>query len=71
MLSHCCRRQVAGTVRGITAVQLDTKLPGVDLHLLEAALGPAADARARLLAALKEAVDAYESGVCLCLCVCV
>jgi polyribonucleotide nucleotidyltransferase len=42
-------------------VQLDTKLPGVDLHLLEAALAPAAAARARILSAMEGAVKAFES----------
>jgi len=56
--------QVAGTSRSITAVQLDTKLPGVDLHLLTAALAPAAAARQHILASLEVAVKAYESSEC-------
>lgn len=56
--------QVAGTSRGITAVQLDTKLPGVDLHLLTAALAPAAAARQHILTAMEAAVKACESSEC-------
>lgn len=52
--------QVAGTSEGITALQLDTKLPGVDLHLLEAALPAAAAARQKLLASMSDAIDEYK-----------
>lgn len=63
--SVCCvLLQVAGTQGGITAVQLDTKLPGVDLHILEAALRPAAAARRKILAAMEAAVKVYESSEC-------
>lgn len=55
--------QVAGTASGITAAQLDTKLPGVDLHLLEAALPAAAAARRELLEQMKAAVGQYEASL--------
>lgn len=55
--------QVAGTAKGITAVQLDTKLPGVDLHLLAAALEPAAAACKQLLQHMNAAVAEYEQGL--------
>eukprot|EP00879_Flechtneria_rotunda_P008695 GHRR01009108.1.p1 GENE.GHRR01009108.1~~GHRR01009108.1.p1 ORF type:complete len:463 (+),score=236.49 GHRR01009108.1:91-1389(+) len=55
--------KIAGTLRGITAVQLDTKLPGVDLHLLEAALPAAAAARQQLLTAMSSAAASYESSL--------
>jgi polyribonucleotide nucleotidyltransferase len=44
-------------------VQLDTKLPGVDIALLNAALEPAAAARQQLLLALSAAVASYEAGL--------
>jgi polyribonucleotide nucleotidyltransferase len=62
-LYHLPSPQVAGTSRGITAVQLDTKLPGVDLTLLAAALEPAAAARQQLLQAMAAAAAAYEAGL--------
>jgi polyribonucleotide nucleotidyltransferase len=55
--------QVAGTAQGITAVQLDTKLPGVDISLLNAALEPAAAARQQLLQAMAAAAAGYEAGL--------
>lgn len=63
----CCMvslSQVAGTAGGITAVQLDTKLPGIDLHLLEAALTPAAEARAKLLASMEDALQTFTASEC-------
>jgi polyribonucleotide nucleotidyltransferase len=57
--------QIAGTKNGLTAVQLDTKLPGVDLHLLEAAMKPAAAARRKILAAMESALNTYESSKCV------
>ena len=58
--------QVGGSAAGITCVQLDTKLPGVDLDIIAAALAPAAAARRQILAAMEAAVKDYESGVCVC-----
>jgi polyribonucleotide nucleotidyltransferase len=52
--------KVAGTAVGITAVQLDTKLPGVDLEVLVAALKPAARARVQLLREMEGAVECWE-----------
>lgn len=44
-------------------MQLDTKLPGVDLALLEAALAPAAAARRQLLAKMSAAAVEYEGSL--------
>jgi polyribonucleotide nucleotidyltransferase len=55
--------QVAGTAQGITAVQLDTKLPGVDIAVLNAALEPAAAARQQLLQAMAAAAASYDAGL--------
>jgi hypothetical protein len=63
--SSCYALQIAGTKIGLTAVQLDTKLPGVDLHLLEAALKPAAAARHTILTAMDSALKTYESSECV------
>ncbi|CAI5535846.1 unnamed protein product [Closterium sp. Naga37s-1] len=41
--------KIAGTRRGITAIQLDIKLPGVPLPVLCAALDPALTARSRII----------------------
>ncbi len=53
--------QVAGTRQGITAIQLDTKLPGLDVELLVAALTPAAAARHKLLDAMEAALATAEA----------
>jgi len=50
--------KVAGTQKGITAVQLDLKVPAVSLDLLRQAFGKARDARLRVLAMMKEALPA-------------
>ena len=55
--------KIAGTAVGITAVQLDTKLPGVDLEVLVAALKPAVRARVQLLGEMEGAVGGYEMEV--------
>eukprot|EP00850_Spirogloea_muscicola_P023230 SM000340S12920 [mRNA] locus=s340:51712:57187:+ [translate_table: standard] len=45
--------KIAGTRGGITAVQLDLKLPGVPLAVVAASLAPAATARAAILDAME------------------
>jgi hypothetical protein len=52
--------KVAGTQSGITALQLDTKLPGLPVALLADALQPAAAARRKILATMAAALTAYE-----------
>lgn len=52
--------QVAGTRGGVTALQLDTKLPGLPLPLLIDALAPAAAARAQIISCLEAALAAHE-----------
>lgn len=49
--------KVAGTRQGVTAVQLDTKLPGVPVHWLIEALQPAREARLKLLQLMEQAVQ--------------
>jgi hypothetical protein len=56
------RRQVAGTRGGITAVQLDTKLPGLPVALLADALAPAAAARSQIIGRMEAALERYEAG---------
>ena len=52
--------KVAGTSDFITALQLDTKLDGIDSELLKAALGQARDARLVILDVIEETIDAPE-----------
>lgn len=44
--------KVAGTDKGITAIQLDVKIPGLTLEICEATLGCAKTARTQILAAM-------------------
>jgi hypothetical protein len=55
--------KVAGTAAGITALQLDTKLPGLPLALVTAALGPAAGARRQVLGVMEGAWAAWEVAI--------
>ena len=41
--------KIAGTRQGVTAIQLDVKLPGVPPHILWEALAPAQHARCHIL----------------------
>jgi hypothetical protein len=50
--------KVAGSRRGLTAVQLDMKVPGLPPGLLAEALVPARAAREALMAAMEAAVEA-------------
>ncbi|MDN6794526.1 MAG: polyribonucleotide nucleotidyltransferase [Propionibacterium sp.] len=49
--------KVAGTKDFITALQLDTKLTGIDSQVLRAALAQARDARLAILELINEAID--------------
>ena len=49
--------KVAGTRDFITALELDTKLDGIDSQLLRAALGQARDARLAILDLINQAID--------------
>lgn len=49
--------KVAGTKDGITAIQLDTKLEGVPLAVLEQTLKQAKDARAKILKVMEKAIE--------------
>ncbi len=49
--------KVAGTADFITALQLDTKLDGIDSDLLKSALGQARDARLLILDVMNQAID--------------
>ncbi|MBI2831834.1 MAG: polyribonucleotide nucleotidyltransferase [Chloroflexi bacterium] len=49
--------KIAGTVDGITAVQLDTKLKGVSMEILEKGLAQALDARMQILDIMKWAIN--------------
>ncbi len=52
--------KVAGTSDFITALQLDTKLDGIDSSVLKAALGQARDARLEILEVMGEAIDSAD-----------
>ncbi len=49
--------KVAGTATGITAIQLDTKLKGLSLEILEKALGQAKEARLFILGEMNKAIS--------------
>ena len=49
--------KVAGTSEFITALQLDTKLDGIDSQVLRAALAQARDARLAILGVINDAID--------------
>ncbi len=48
--------KVAGTAEGITALQLDTKLKGIDLEILEKALNQALEARLFILDVMQQTI---------------
>ena len=53
--------KVAGTARGLTALQLDTKLQGIGHSILAEALGQAREARLEILGKMSLAIDASRS----------
>ncbi len=55
--------KVAGTSKGITALQMDIKIGGVSNELLAQALSQAKDARIEILAAMAEVIDEPRESV--------
>jgi len=55
--------KIAGTDKGITAIQLDLKIPGVDLPVLYEAIAKARDARLQVLAKMKAAIAAPRAEI--------
>jgi hypothetical protein len=53
--------KVAGTRAGLTAVQLDMKVPGLSPRLLAEALQPARAAREQLMTMMEAAVSEHEA----------
>jgi polyribonucleotide nucleotidyltransferase len=53
--------KVAGTVRGLTALQLDIKLQGIDYGILAEALSQAREARLEILGKMSSAISASRS----------
>src|SRR5438876_9546956 len=49
--------KVAGTEKGITALQMDIKIAGVSIDIMRAALQQARDARLIVLAKMREAIE--------------
>ncbi|MGZ4482220.1 MAG: S1 RNA-binding domain-containing protein, partial [Gaiellales bacterium] len=55
--------KVAGTDRGVTALQMDIKITGVTTDILRTALAQARDARLSILARMREAISAPREQV--------
>lgn len=55
--------KVAGTATGITAIQMDVKVHGVPLHILEQALDKARYARLQILDSMKKTIGAPRSNI--------
>lgn len=49
--------KVAGTEKGITAIQMDLKIPSIPVEILKEGLTKAREARFQVLARMKEAID--------------
>jgi polyribonucleotide nucleotidyltransferase len=49
--------KVAGTERGVTALQMDIKISGVSIEIMRSALQQARDARLSVLAKMREAIE--------------
>ena len=49
--------KVAGTEKGITAIQMDLKIPSIPVEILKEGLTKAREARIQVLARMKEAID--------------
>jgi polyribonucleotide nucleotidyltransferase len=49
--------QVAGTVQGITALQMDIKIQGITKEIMQVALAQAKEGRLHILGKMKEAID--------------
>jgi len=57
--------KVAGTEKGITAIQLDLKTPSIPIQILKEGLIKAKDARLKVLAKMKEALPESRSDISL------
>ncbi len=55
--------KVAGTAQGITALQLDLKLPGVSIDILEQAMAKARDVRMQILEVMTQALPAPRAEI--------
>jgi len=55
--------KIAGTRDGITAIQMDTKLKGISLEIVEKTLSQGKDARMFILDKMKEAIEAPRADV--------
>ncbi|RJS92769.1 polyribonucleotide nucleotidyltransferase [Salinisphaera sp. Q1T1-3] len=55
--------KVAGSVNGVTALQMDIKIAGITREIMEAALSQAKDGRMHILGIMNEAIDAPRSEV--------
>ncbi|WFD11727.1 polyribonucleotide nucleotidyltransferase [Tepidibacter hydrothermalis] len=52
--------KVAGTPNGITAIQMDIKIDGIDKEILKTALGQARDGRLHILNEMKKTIDTHR-----------
>ena len=57
--------KVAGTAQGITALQMDIKLGGIDLNVLKEALRQASQGKAHILHLMEDAAKVIESSTAL------
>lgn len=55
--------KVAGTEKGVTAIQMDVKVEGIPVPILQEALGKAKEARMQILAVMKEAIAAPRENI--------
>jgi polyribonucleotide nucleotidyltransferase len=55
--------KVSGTEKGVTAIQMDLKVPSVGLKLIEEGLAKARQARLQVLAKMKEAISCPRSDI--------
>jgi polyribonucleotide nucleotidyltransferase len=55
--------KVAGTAEGVTALQMDTKLKGIDIAILQKALEQAKEARQQILEVMQQTISASRSEI--------
>ncbi|MDR2032195.1 MAG: polyribonucleotide nucleotidyltransferase [Azoarcus sp.] len=55
--------KVAGTERGVTALQMDIKIQGITREIMKVALSQAAEGRRHILACMKQAIDGARGQV--------
>lgn len=53
--------KIAGTKKGITAIQADIKIPGLPLKIVMEVLQKAAEAKTRILGIMNECIDKPRS----------